>query len=127
MGYKHKLFIVDKHYNDLQAEIIDGKKYFWAEKIAMIDMCVAEPLISVFENKPADCYIYADDGNTRIVKDKYGDPLGMASLDDVIKVIEHEINEGQDKGYRRWLPALNLLKGFSPADWRNLVVLRLAY
>lgn len=113
MGYESRIYVVRK--SDLCPDY-DGKR--WAEIIAMFNACDFPGLH--FEKK-TDCYIIADDGNTIISKDEYGDELTEAPLSDVINFLENEIKEGET--YRRIKPLLSLLKGFDMEQWDNLVCL----
>ena len=119
MGYESRFYIVDK--TDIKS--LDGKRY-WAQVIAMFDLCKVYAVSSPIQDKyPAtDAYIYADDGNTEITKDKYGEPLIEIPIDDLIQLIEKVITS-EGYYYRRYNPFLQLLKGFNKSDWRNLVVL----
>ena len=66
-------------------------------------------------------YIYADDGNTEIVEDAYGEPLREIPIDELIDILE---NDPEMQGYRRVEPFLALLKGFDQSKFdNNLVVL----
>ena len=112
MGYESKLYVVDKH--DWKG--CDGK---WGEIIASFDLCCVP--INFAQYPVTDCYIIADDGNTRITEDKYGSPLREIPVKDMIDMIEKEIKA--DKDYRRYQPCLNLLKGFDLNRWENLIVL----
>jgi len=125
MGYEHKLIVVDVCEN--MPETVNGKRYFWGEKVATIEMGSVPAFFPLFDKTPTDCFYYADDGETIITEDMYGKPLGMASVEDVIKTVEKEIEEGGDPNYRRWKPLLGLLKGFDLSQWRNLVVLRFGH
>ena len=108
MGYESKLYVVDKH---------DWKwsNEKWGEVIASYDLCRVP--INFSQYPATDCYIIADDGNTKITEDKYGDPLKEIPVKDMIDMIEN------DKDYRRYQPCLNLLEGFDLNRWENLVVL----
>ena len=61
-----------------------------------------------------DCFIYADDGNTEIVKDDYGDPLIEITINDLIEIFE---NDEELKDYRTTAPFLALLKGFDQSKF----------
>jgi hypothetical protein len=90
MGYESRLYVVEEC--DFKFPSDNGK--VWAEVIGMIDLCKCYPITEVF-NEVANGYIYADDGNTRIEEDKYGSPLGVASLNSVItrlKIIARDEN-----------------------------------
>ena len=104
MGYDSKLFIVEK-----SSFHVAGEKDY-ASFIASYDLAVFSPISSFMRNCPkADCYIYMDDGNTRILEDRYGAELTQASVLDVIKVLE-EAKNGKDGNYRRIDPILSILK-----------------
>lgn len=112
MGYESKLYVVDKH---------DWKwcEEKWGEVIASFDLCRV-PIN--FAHYPAtDCYIFSDDGDTKITEDKYGSPLREIPINELINMIENAIKETDY--YRRYQPCLSLLKGFNPKDWENLIVL----
>lgn len=120
MGYESKIYVVSK-YNCFEEY---GKYY--AERIAELDMSKCGSFYSVFA-KETDCYIYADDGNTPILEDKYGDPLTEATVEDVANWLEKTISSGED--YRRFKMALSLLKSFQTEQWdgKNIVVLHYGY
>lgn len=122
MGYESRLYVVNKR-GSLMAE---GKQ--WAEVIAVFNMCKFGAFNGVFQ-KETDCYIYADDGNTEILKDKYGDPLTEASIEDVIKYLE-EYKDTKEH-YRRVEPLLGMLLGllnsFDASEWDDLKILHYGY
>ena len=122
MGYESKLYIVEK-YGALKE---NEKKY--ASVIAMFDMAKMGSIVNVFEKK-TDCYIYADDGNTMILEDKYGDELTEATVEDVIYVLEEVISSGET--YRRLYPLLSALivikEQQDEGTWKDVVVLHYRY
>lgn len=119
MGYESKLYVVDKR-GSLKGE---GKK--WGEVIASFNMCKFGAFNDIF-SKETDCYIYADDGNTEITEDKYGDTLTEASIKEVIEYLENY--KTTQERYRRVEPLLGLLKGFETSEWGNsLIVLHYGY
>ena len=102
MGYESRLYVVQE--SNIKFPSDNGK--VWAEVIGMIDLCKCYPIVEVFD-EIANGYIYADDDNTRIEEDKYGDPLKVASLKAVItrlKII------ARDSDYWRAKVALEFLK-----------------
>ena len=119
MGYEIRIYVVEK--SSLSPDD-DGKRF--AEVLAMFNACNFPGLPGVFKVK-TDCFIFADDGNTRIVKDRYGDELTEAPLSDVIKFLENEVQRGET--YRRIKPLLGLLKSFDMEQWDNLVCLHYGY
>jgi len=118
MGYESKFYVVNK----TTQKSLDGKRY-WAEVIASFDLCkvyaVSDPIRNKY--KATDAYIYADDGNTEIIEDNYGDPLIEIPIDVMIQLMEKVITS--ENYYRRYNPFLQMLKGFNKDDWENLVVL----
>ena len=122
MGYESKLYIAEK--TSLKDD--DGKKY--ARVIAMFDMCKIGNLVNIFEDK-TDCYFYADDGNTKILEDKYGDAIREATIEDVVYVLEEAVDSGED--YRRIFPLLSTLQTFYEQQkngiWDDLIVLHYGY
>lgn len=123
MGYESKLYIVEKSMR------FNGENKCYAEVLAMFDMCKIYPVVPVFK-KEADCYFYADDGDTEVLTDCYGDPIKEASLDAVIKFIEQDISQNGE--YRRYTPLLAALKVYKEQQdtgiWDNtLTVLHYGY
>jgi len=119
MGYESRLYVVDKH-KDMKNEDL---RLVWASVITVYDLSKAgEDFVSKVRAFPdTDCYIYADDGNTRITEDCYGDKLKEIPLNEMIAILAYEI--GANSYYRRFKPILGLLMAFNPNDWDNLVVL----
>ena len=124
MGYESKIYIVHKSgysWDD------DDKKY--AEEIAIIDMCKAYELSGILRNKPeTDCYIYADDGNTRILEDRYGDALTETPLHEAIQIVKDIIKQA-DYDYWRYHVLLATMQSIYDhlGDDDNLVVLHYGY
>lgn len=122
MGYESKCYVVNKtHLRD-----IDDKR-FWAEVIAMFDLCKVNDISEQIRNKypTTDVYILADDGNTKIIEDAYGEPLIEIPIKDLISILEEHIDKNPH--YRRYNPFLCMLKGFNPDEWNDLVVLHYGY
>lgn len=122
MSYESKLYIVER--GTLKDD--DGMTY--ASVIAMFDMCKIGNLTNVFEQK-TDCYFYADDGNTRVLEDRYGDTLKEATVEDVIYVLEKAVDSGEN--YRRIFPLLSTLKTIyeqqKDSIWGEIIVLHYGY
>jgi bisphosphoglycerate-independent phosphoglycerate mutase (AlkP superfamily) len=122
MGYESKLYIAEK--SSLKDD--DGMTY--VSIIAMFDMCKIGNLVNVFEDK-TDCYFYADDGNTKVLEDMYGDALTEATVEDVIYVLEEAVDNGEN--YRRLFPLLSALKTIYEQQkngiWKEVVVLHYGY
>jgi hypothetical protein len=123
MGYESKLYVVEKHRS---FDDIDGNKTY-SQVIAMLDLCKYYPISSVRKNYPAtDCYFYADD-DTKVLEDKYGDPLREIPIEDVIEILEKDLERGSD--YRRIYPTLAALKALNEHkhQWKELTVLHYGY
>ena len=124
MGYESRIYVVEKLENTILYD--DGKCS--AMLIARFDMCVFPALANVMRNKPeTNCYIYADDGNTRILEDCYSKPLTEATVKSVIEVLEKEIANGEN--YWRVFPLLSMLKAIEErlGDCDSIVVLHYGY
>ena len=120
MGYESKIYIVEK--TNYSWNESDNKKF--ARVLAVFDMACFRDLSDWFRNKPAtEHYIYADNSDTQIVEDCYGDTLKEASVKDVIEKLEKIIKSGEN--YRRIFPLLATLKTFDAQGdcWGNIAVL----
>ena len=122
MGYESRLYIVEKstlkHIN---------KEKVWGEVIAHFDLSKIGKAADKFLSYPdTDCFIYADNGNDEILEDKYGDNLKEIPIEDAIRILI-EAAEKDNWYYRRFSPAIGLLKGFDLNQWDNLVVLHYGY
>ena len=100
----------------------------YAKVIAMFDMGKIGNLTNVFEKK-TDCYFYVDDGNTRVLKDTYGNALREATVEDVIYALEKVVENGEK--YRRIFPLLSALKTIYEQQkngiWKEIIVLHYGY
>ena len=124
MGYESRIYIVEKTNCSYTEE--NGMKY--ARVLAMFDVSKFYELSDWFRNKPATKhYIYADDGDTQIIEDRYGDTLKEASVEEVIDRLERIVENGED--YRRIFPLLAALKAFElhSNQWGNIAVLHYGY
>lgn len=122
MGYESKIYIGEK------SRIKDNDEMTYVQVIAMFNMCKMGNLINVFDRK-TDCYFYADDGNTKVLEDKYGDALTEAKIEDFIYVLEEAIDSGEN--YRRIFPLLSTLQTIyeqqKDGKWENIVLLHYGY
>ena len=94
----------------------------------MFDVSKFYELSDWFRNKPdTKHYFYADDGDTQIIEDRYGDTLKEASVKEVIDRLERIVEDGND--YRRIFPLLAALKAFETQSnqWGNIAVLHYGY
>ena len=130
MGYESRLYVVNKWENSMKLPIIiedvDYGERVWSEIIAMMNVSKYPEISNFMRKQPiTDSYIYADDGNTHIVSDRYGDVMTECSVEELLEVIQREVDKGED--YRRLMPLYSLLKGFDPKQWSNLRVLHFGY
>ena len=123
MGYESRLYVVDKYKNMKNEDL----GLVWSSVIAVYDLSKAgEDFVRKVRAFPdTDCYVYADDGNTPIVEDRYGAKLKEIPLNEMIAILAYEIRA--NSYYRRLKPILALLMAFDPRDWENLVVLHYGY
>lgn len=122
MGYESRIYIAEK------SSLKDNDGMTYVQVIAMFDMCKMGNLINVFDRK-TDCYFYADDGNTKVLEDKYGDALTEAEIEDFIYVLEEAVDSGEN--YRRIFPLLSTLQTIyeqqKDGRWKNIVLLHYGY
>lgn len=111
MAYESKIYIVEK----TSLKDNDGMRY--ANIIAMFDMCNMGSLVDAFQTK-TDCYFFTDDGNTKVLEDKYGDVLTESTIEDVIYELEKLIDNGEK--YRRLFPLLSTLKTISEQQKKGI-------
>ncbi len=124
MGYESKIYIIEKT-NCVEE---NGMKY--ARVLAMFDASKFYELADWFSNKPSTKhYIYADDGDTQIIEDRYGDTLKEASVEEVIDRLERIVEAENGIDYRRIFPLLAALKVFEEQSnhWGNIAVLHYGY
>ena len=109
MSYESKIYICHKaSYEDT---VIRPGKY-WAQIVAMLDLCAYEPVAAVLRQKPAtNAYFYADDGDTIVETDKYDQPLTECSLEELLEILQAEIDKGEN--YRRLFPLHAMVKSFA--------------
>lgn len=136
MGYESKLYVIEKGKKTIvnfdgkeidMGEEINGKKMYYAHFICQFDLSKCYPVSDIMTDyPPTDSFIYADDGNTRIIKDCYGTSLKEIPIEDAINIIEKAASK---EYYRRYIPVLATLKALN-ADrehWRELAVLHYGY
>ena len=88
MGYESKIYLVRK--SNFFDE--DGKRF--AEKIAEFNLSKVYGVSSILRAMPkTDCYIYADDGDTEMLEDRYGDELTECTPEKLIELIEDQANK----------------------------------
>jgi hypothetical protein len=131
MGYESKIIVALKYTSFPEKRDGKGKKlYNYACVVATIDMAkLANSFHDKILNKSklSKCYIYADDGDTRLFEDKYGDEFKELNFK---KLITYLKDESSKDDYRRYPPAIGLLEGFyNYRDrWgKDLVILHYGY
>jgi hypothetical protein len=109
-----------------------GQQNDWVEKVVEIELskCGHNQFGDLNTKRPTDdgkTFYYADDGNTQVREDNYGEPLRIRTIDETITALKAELR-GKEK-YRRFVVALAMLeaieKTFSATE--NLVVLLYGY
>ena len=122
MGYESRLYIVRK----CKIQISPESGLRWSEKIAVFNLCKV-PTVSekMRKYKSTDAFVYADDGNTEIVKDDYGDTLKEIPLADAIEIMEYA--ERTEDYYWRYRPCIALLKSMHEYGQGDIVVLHYGY
>jgi hypothetical protein len=119
MGYESKIYVVEKSRHSWRD---DGMVY--GSVVAMVDMCKCYPLSDYLRRSPAtNCYIYADDGDTEITEDRYGQALTETSIADTIEHLEKVMVSDY---YWRYDLLLSVLKEVNEYDGR-IVVLHYGY
>ena len=119
MGYESKLYVVKK------GSFVDDDGKQWCDVVAMIDLSKCYPLADRFRGMPkTDCYFYGGNGNKKITKDMYGEPLKEASISQAVEFAEETIAAGVE--YHRLDIALALLKAAQEAN-KDYVVLHSGY
>lgn len=121
MGYESRLYVVRKTgyfgYNT---------NLRYAQKIAVFNLCKV-PTVSekMRKYKSTDAFVYADDGNTEITEDCYGEPLREIPLADAIKILEYA--EQTEDYYWRYRPCIAFLKAIKECKQCDIVVLHYGY
>ena len=123
MGYESKIYIVRKS----DSRFCDDDGRTWAEEIAIIDLCKAYELSAYLRNYPkTNCYIYADDGNTKIIEDRYGDALTEIPLEEAIQIVKNCIAYSAYWRYNVLLATLQSIYNYVMDD-EDFVVLHYGY
>lgn len=120
MGYESKLIVVDK--TDIFNSELNMR---FGERIATFDLGnVPSEARDVRDYPDTDAYFYADDGDTQVTKDAYGQPLKEIPVPDMIQILERA---AVSENYRRYAPCIQMLKGFDLSQWKNIVVLHFGH
>lgn len=124
MGYESKVYLVDEHHSVQRVDPQQNKRN-WSEVIAYVNMCaMGTEFVRLFSTEFTG-YFYADDGNTEVLEDKYGDKLTFSYLPPIIEFLENEIKEGNS--YRRLPILLNLLKSINPENFEDIKLVHFGY
>ena len=120
MGYESKLIVIDK------TDIFNNDLHMiFSMRIATFDLCNVPSIARDVRNYPnTNAYFYADDGNTRVTEDLYGEPLKEVPVPDMIKILE---KAAICDSYRRYAPCIQMLRGFDLSQWGNIVVLHFGH
>ncbi len=98
--------------------VYTGRKSHWFQDMATVDLCKigSGPLADLVANaakaakeavKTDYHYFFADDGNTEITEDRYGDGFWPTSVSEVLAAVR---GMEDAKTYRRFIWAIPLLK-----------------
>lgn len=120
MGYESRLYIVCK-----TTWFDSNVNLRWAEKIAVFDLCKV-PAVSgkMAAYSATDAFVYADDGNTEITEDDYGEALKEVPLEDAIVILEAS---AERDNYWRYRPCIAFLKAVQEEKQKDVVVLHYGY
>lgn len=112
---------------------IAGMKHY-AERIATFDLCKMGrydnmSFTDLFDYYNDDCELYADDGNTEIVEDCYGEKL--TCTDDIKRVVDWLEKAENEENYRRAELFLDFLKTIlrqqEQGKWGNIRLIHYGY
>ncbi len=115
MGYESKIIIVNR-VEPTWSELA------FAEVIAEFKLCCVGYEFKEAFTEPIDFELYV--GDTATQTDCYGELCKMADVDDVINALEALAKK---ESYRRFAPAIGLLKGFNVDEWDDLKVVHYGY
>jgi len=106
MGYETKLIIGKKSETRYGSEPSNYFSVYAEVNLCKCGKCNLLDREYGFSNGKPLVYWYADDGNTRMTKDRYDSMPIPIPIEDVIKALKKDIKEGS---YRRFHWALSLL------------------
>lgn len=121
MGYEHRIYVL---------RIIGGKtlcedNMFYGMKLASFDLGKIPEMYDILgECRKTDIYFYADDGNTKVLEDRYGKPLTEIPLQRTINILEKISNENV---YELCKPVLEYLRTLSDSNCSDIVILHYGY
>ena len=115
MGYERKLYVIEKGIT----KGLCGKIY--GMHVAAFEMGRVDEMVEMIKKYPyTNTFFFADDGNTEVTSDAYGEPLTEIPVKDMANIIR-ELSK-QDV-YRRYKPVLAFLDTIDESEWHNIVVL----
>ena len=110
MGYLSRLYVVEKFEDAGKVDYYSDNRCF-AELHAMFELGKSPLFRDKIRNYPdTDCYIYADDGNTRLIEDAYGEKLKEIPIQDAINILKECI---ELDSWRTYKVCLQVLEAFS--------------
>lgn len=113
MGYEVNMFLGDRRRSSFHEE--GGKD--WFEVIATVDLSKPfDALGSLAHMEDGDpVYMYASDGNRRLVEDSYGKKLIAIPAERVLTLLKQDAANG----YRRYDLAIAILEVFVAGKFKN--------
>lgn len=118
MGYESKLYVIKKG----SVKGSSGKIY--GMHVAAFEMgCVYEMVGMIKKYPHTDTFFFADDGNTEVTSDAYGEPLTEIPVKDMANIIRGLSEHDVYNVYRRYKPVLAFLDAIDESEWHNIVVL----
>jgi hypothetical protein len=112
MGYDVRMIIGEVHPEHDRR----NKPLSWVSVMATLDLCVIgdkgklPPLVRASLKKKSEGYYwYADNGNTKVRKDCYGEFPTPVPLKDVLEALEEDVRNDTER-YRRFRWALALIR-----------------
>lgn len=107
--YESRIYIINR--NEYEH---NGRKFIYADEIAVFNMCGMRQGFTDIFTEEKDFNIYADDGNTVIDEDKYGERLRMTDIKNLVEWLRKEIKKDD---YRRLKPLYAFLLKLAAEDW----------
>lgn len=113
------------HIGELQPmrnEIGSEDSPMWVHELARIELCKPGSKeykqIHTLIKKSPYCFFYADDGDTKVIKDKYDDRMRAIPAAKVLQILK----KNNDDNYCRYTMAIALLEVAVVSGFQNLVV-----
>jgi hypothetical protein len=122
MGYESKVYIVEDH----RTKIMQSDKKDYASVVAVF--CLGGMGVGQFEElftnaSITSCYFYADDGNTQVFEDRYGEELKEVSVNDLLSALEKDTET-----LNKTAPLIAFLEAIEQNPyWTNIKAIRYGY